>query len=291
QALFSGVENEETLAFKAKIEKETPEQTAEAGKLHDIFSFYNHGTQVASIVIEGNPAVRLLNARLTWPDNADVNDSTQSYEQWARLHVTNIRKFVAYFKKQKVRVVNASWSMTRNGVEENLEKDHPKMNARDRKILAERIFNSIKNALAESIGSAPEILFVVSAGNVNSDAGFNNAIPASLQLPNLITVGAVDAKGAAAMFTSFGKTVTLYALGVNIETVVPGGEKLKFGGTSAAAPQVTNLAAKLFAVNPNFTVKQVVQFIKQGAETSDNDKRLKLINPKRSVQLINEEQD
>jgi hypothetical protein len=50
--------------------------------------------------------------------------------------------------------------------------------------------------------------------------------------------------------------------------------------TSAAAPEVANLAAKLFAINPKLTVAEVVKLIKDGADTSAADKRLKLINPR-----------
>ena len=65
-----------------------------------------------------------------------------------------------------------------------------------------------------------------------------------------------------------------------------GGEKLMFGGTSAATPEVANLAAKLFALNPKLSVAQVVKLIQDGAHTSEADGRLKLINPKRSVELL-----
>jgi subtilisin family serine protease len=111
-------------------------------------------------------------------------------------------------------------------------------------------------------------------------------IPASFDLPNVLTVGAVDAGGAAADFTNFGKTVTLYANGVDVESFVPGGEHIKLSGTSMAAPQVTNLAAKLFALRPKLKVSQVIQLIQDGADSSGSDNRLKLINPKRTVELL-----
>ena len=176
--------------------------------------------------------------------------------------------------------------MTRGGIDENLAKTRPTLTPQERKIEADKSFTIIKNALVEEMRSAPEILFVTAAGNDNNDADFNEGVPSSLELPNLITVGAVDASGAAANFTSFGKTVRLYAQGVDVESVNPGGEKLNFGGTSFAAPQMTNLAAKLFALNPKLKVAQVVKLIQDSADASEADKRLKLINPKRSVELL-----
>ncbi len=96
---------------------------AQEFQLTKVYNFYNHGTQVAYIASKGNPAARILNARFTWLDNADKIDAFQSYEKWSHTYVTNIKKYIDYFKKQNVRVVNASWSMTRKGVEENLEKE------------------------------------------------------------------------------------------------------------------------------------------------------------------------
>ncbi len=286
EQFVAGVDNEETRAFMAEVQAETPKELMEDSRKYDLYSFYNHGTQVASIAIDGNPAARILNARFTWRDNADPIDTTQSYEQWADAFAINVKAFVEYFKNHGVRVVNMSWSMTRTGTEENLENWEPKLSAERRKMKADKIFAIIKNALKESIENAPDILFVVSAGNTNSDADFNEAVPSSLELSNIITAGAVDETGSALKFTSYGKTVSLYALGIDIPAKIPGGETLKFGGTSAAAPQVTNLAAKLFALNPKLTVHQVIQLIRNGADVSASDDRLNLINPVRSVSML-----
>ncbi|HEY9405344.1 MAG TPA: S8 family serine peptidase, partial [Pyrinomonadaceae bacterium] len=101
-----------------------------------------------------------------------------------------------------------------------------------------------------------------------------------------LAIGAVDERGAAASFTSFGKNILLYAQGVNVPALIPGGGNLMFGGTSAAAPQTSNLAAKLFALKPKLTVAEVIKLIQNGADASESDNRLMLINPKRSVELL-----
>ncbi|HUR97397.1 MAG TPA: S8 family serine peptidase [Pyrinomonadaceae bacterium] len=286
QQFGAGVETDETRALKLKIQSLTPEQGIEQGRLFNIFSTYNHGTAVAGVAVAGNPAARILNARLTWRDRSGQPDSVAEDAERMGKIAANIGTFVNYFKKHDVRVVNMSWSMSRGGIAENLAKTKPTMTAQERKIEADKSFTIIKNALVKAFRSAPEILFVCSAGNTGSDAGFNEAIPSSLEMPNLITVGAVDVSGAATPFTSFGKTVRLYAQGVDVESVNPGGEKLKFLGTSFAAPQMANLAAKLFALEPKLAVAEVVKLIQEGADTSEADSRLKLINPKRSVELL-----
>ncbi len=48
---------------------------------------------------------------------------------------------------------------------------------------------------------------------------------------------------------------------------------------------MTNLAAKLFALDPTLTPEQVIQLILDGATTSDDGAR-RLLNPKASLALL-----
>jgi hypothetical protein len=108
-----------------------------------------------------------------------------------------------------------------------------------------------------------------------------------LHLPNLIAVGAVNQAGDETSFTSYGDTVVVDADGYNVESYVPGGSKLQLSGTSMASPNVTNLAAKLFALQPSLTPAQVIDLIKRGSTTSEDGRR-HLIDEKRSVALLRE---
>jgi subtilisin family serine protease len=71
-----------------------------------------------------------------------------------------------------------------------------------------------------------------------ADAAFEAAIPSDIVLPNLLTVGAVDMAGDEAPFTSYGPTVKAHANGYQVESYLPGGERVAFSGTSMASPQV-----------------------------------------------------
>jgi len=51
--------------------------------------------------------------------------------------------------------------------------------------------------------AAPDILFVAAGGNTDNDNRFASLAPASFELPNLITVAAVDRAGDEAAFTSY----------------------------------------------------------------------------------------
>jgi len=79
----------------------------------------------------------------------------------------------------------------------------------------------------------------------------------------------------------------VYASGYHVESFIPGGKKVRFSGTSMAAPQVTNLAGKLFAVDPAMTPEKAIELILAGATPSDDGKR-KLIDEKRTLELVKE---
>jgi subtilisin family serine protease len=95
-----------------------------------------------------------------------------------------------------------------------------------------------------------------------------------------VTAGAVDQAGDETSFSSFGRTVVVHANGFEVDSVIPGGERLKLSGTSMAAPQVTNLAAKLFALDAKLSATQVKALILTSAERKG---RVNLIDPKAAI--------
>lgn len=72
--------------------------------------------------------------------------------------------------------------------------------------------------ILEAITNCPDMLFVCSAGNTGTE--FLN-YPASYNLPNIISVTAVDQVGNLADFASYGSTVDVAAPGVAIYSTVP----------------------------------------------------------------------
>jgi subtilisin family serine protease len=103
-----------------------------------------------------------------------------------------------------------------------------------------------------------------------------------------MTAGAVDKAGDEASFTSFGK-VDVYANGYEVDSVLPGGDHQSASGTSLASPQVTNLAAKLFAKYPQFTAPQVKKLIVDGSDEKEiTGRKIRLLNERRSFELASE---
>jgi subtilisin family serine protease len=77
--------------------------------------------------------------------------------------------------------------------------------------------------------------------------------------------------------------VNVHANGFEVESYIPGGQRLKFSGTSMASPQVTNLAAKLFALDPALTPAEAKALIMEGC---DKDGRVNLVSPAKSIGLL-----
>jgi subtilisin family serine protease len=76
--------------------------------------------------------------------------------------------------------------------------------------------------------------------------------------------------------------VVVHANGFQVESVIPGGERVPQSGTSMASPQVANLAAKMLAVNPALGPQELIAMIRGTAERSADGRRV-LIHPKRAV--------
>jgi subtilisin family serine protease len=247
------------------------------------YGIYAHGTHVAGIAVDGNPAARVLVGRMTF-DHRVVPElpTLELARQEARAAADN----VAYLQAAEVRVVNMSWGVAPEHLEHILELHNAGGTPAERKALARRLYDVYADALRQAFVAAPDILFVAAAGNADSDNRFSSYAPASLDLPNLITTAAVDRAGDEAAFTSYGK-VEVYANGYEVESYVPGGERMPLSGTSMAAPQVVNLAAKLLAVFPHLTIAQLRALIVDGADEKiiGEGKRIRLLNPARSFEI------
>ncbi|HEV2617496.1 MAG TPA: S8 family serine peptidase [Candidatus Acidoferrales bacterium] len=282
QDLQTGVDSPEARALKQMMASSSPEQLNAELSDSDVIGNFVHGTHVAGIAVRGNPASRIVVFRFNLPTHA----FPPSIDRAKRL-AADYQQISEYCRTRNVRVVNMSWSSTVAGFEDWLWSTKPHLDPEKRKSEAQAIYQIRRKAIEDAIRNAPGTLFVASAGNSNSNASFDQSFPAALHLPNLITVGAVDQAGDETTWTSYGDTVVVDADGYRVESFVPGGSRLRMWGTSMAAPQVANLAAKLFALDPSLTPEQAIKLIRDGATTSADGRR-HLIDPKRTVELLQE---
>jgi thermitase len=130
-----------------------------------------------------------------------------------------------------VRVINASWGST-----------------------------SKSKALEDVIRAAGEqgILFVAAAGNDGSDNDRRPHYPSNYDLPNVISVAALDRNDQLTSFSNFGiKTVHVAAPGKDILSTWLNDAYRDASGTSMAAPQVSGVAALILSKEPNLSVEKL----------------------------------
>ncbi|HEX4882833.1 MAG TPA: S8 family serine peptidase [Casimicrobiaceae bacterium] len=284
--LQSNIDSKEAADLKQHLSTLKPEAYKSTIEEINLAGNYIHGTHVAGIAMAGNPYARLAVARIEfdWHLTPDPCPTPELVAQGAK----NAAAYVDFFKRHDVRVVNMSWGGSVNDYENALEQCGIGKDPEDRKKIARKYFDTGRDALTKAIRGAPGILFVAAAGNENADADFAESIPAAIDAPNLLTVGAVDRAGDEASFTSYGKTVAAHANGYQVESVIPGGEKIAESGTSMAAPQATNLAAKMLAVNPKLTPVQVIRLIRDTTEKTPDGRRM-LLDPAKAVAAARQE--
>jgi subtilisin family serine protease len=111
------------------------------------------------------------------------------------------------------------------------------------------MFQAIQQAQAQGI------LFVAAAGNDGtSNDGENPTYPSSYDLPNIVSVAAIDNRDGLATFSNYGsKHVHVAAPGVNVYSTYMGSSYKSLSGTSMATPHVAGIAALLTSEHPDWT--------------------------------------
>jgi subtilisin family serine protease len=137
-------------------------------------------------------------------------------------------------RKQKgvnVRIISASWGSTQKS-----------------------------KALEDAIGRAGDegIMFIAAAGNNGDDSDKRPHYPAGYNLPNVISVAALDRNDKLASFSNYGaKSVHIAAPGKEILSTWLNNEFYVASGTSMATPEVSGVAALILSTNPKMSVKEL----------------------------------
>jgi len=278
--LTSSIDSEEAAELKKHLGSIEPDQVNDFIEELSFAALYMHGTHVAGIAAEGNPFARIMVARLSFDYHNPPKPLT--VETATRI-AASFKRTIRYFRAYGVRVVNMSWGWTLKEIEAGLEANGVGENAEARGKMAREILDILSASLRKEMAEAQNILFVTAAGNSDTDVEFDQTIPSSYDLPNLIVVGAVDQAGDPTGFTSQGENVRLYANGFEVESYVPGGGRMAASGTSMSSPAVVNLAAKILAVEPFLAPPEVIELIMAGATPRDDDPDFLLLNPKRTM--------
>ena len=143
-----------------------------------------------------------------------------------------------------IRVMNASWGST-----------------------------SGSKALEDAIRAAGDagILFVAAAGNSSTDNDKRPHYPSNYDLPNVVSVAALDRNDALTSFSNFGaKTVHIAAPGKDIISTWLNDQYREASGTSMAAPHVSGVAALIVAANPNISVAKLRERLLRSVDKLDS---------------------
>ena len=115
-------------------------------------------------------------------------------------------------------------------------------------------------ALEDVIRAAGQagILFVAASGNASANADKSPHYPASFDLPNIISVAALNRNDELASFSNFGaKRVHIAAPGAEILSTWLNGDFREASGTSMATPEVAGVAALVLAVEPKLSMEDL----------------------------------
>lgn len=100
-----------------------------------------------------------------------------------------------------------------------------------------------------------DILFVAAAGNASTNNDRTPHYPSSYNVPNVLSVAALDRHDQLATFSNYGaKSVAIAAPGVDILSTWLGNQYEEKSGTSMATPVVSGVAALIVAQHPRISV-------------------------------------
>ncbi len=235
------------------------------------WSGYAHGTGVADIALAGHARAEILIARMEWWHGSPPIPCWS--RELAVREAESIGALLAFIVGAGARVVNMSWGRAERAYLSNLAECASQVPIEERRALARFTVDTIRAVLQQGMRAAPHVLFVGAAGNAGTSVEAEN--PATrFSEPNFLLVGAVDRAGVRARYTNVGPEVTLFANGDRVSARLPGGALSFPSGTSMAAPNVTNAAAKVLAVNPSLSGTELRRLLEATADRNATGDRL-----------------
>jgi len=244
-----------------------------------------HGTHVAGIMVAGNPHAQLAIFRSAWAGEARVYHHRGPTDAELALERANVEAIAEYINRHEIKVVNASLGFSTDYVESAIGHETERYSTpAEVRTRAEEVQEHRRASWALVFERCPSTLFVVAAGNSNRDVVEYGTVSASHEAENLMAIGAVDRFGGWATFTNSNpERVQVFDHGVEVDSLIPNGERVPLSGTSMASPNVANLAGKMLAVSPNLTPAQIINIIRETGDAIDPPFSGRIANERRAI--------
>ncbi len=203
--------------------------------IYDNYLHDNHGTFLASIICGSHDAGKIYGIA------PNIKILPLKFMSGSRGQTSDAIKAIDYAASKGVKIINCSW---------------------DSPIYDKDLYDTIKRH--------SDILFVCSAGKSGKDLADEPIYPACYDLPNIISVAAMDNKGELYIFSGYGEDVDIAAPGVNIYSSLPDGDYMYSSGTSLATAYVTGTAALIMSLNMEITPEFIKEVILESSTKIDS---------------------
>lgn len=235
---------------------------------NDLSDNHGHGTHISGIIgAEGGKGTRMMGIA---PRVSIITAKYYDPKSPSSNNLINTIRAIRYCTQVGATIINYSGG----GLEPSEKEKEAIRDARD--------------------ASGRPILFIAASGNERSNSDYKKYYPADYDLPNIISVTAIDRDKNVLESSNYGEqSVDIAAPGKDIRSTLPGSTYGTMTGTSQATAVVTGAAALVKAKFPDYTATEVIKVL---TETGDFDpdklrgktSRQKRLNVYRALSIIGE---
>ena len=230
----------------------------------------------AGIAVRGNPAARIVVARITFDHKTRADAALGRARAARRRCQQSVRRLLPHARRsRRQHELGRDAERRRRGAREERARNRCRRpQATRRALLRDRPRGTHRRDRERARHPVH-----LRGGKRQQNSSFNEDIPASIRPPEPDRGRrrrSSRRRDVVHQLRSDGRSST--PNGYQVESPIPGGTRVRLSGTSMASPNVVNLAAKLFALDPTLRPADVIRLIRDGATTTPDGRR-HLIDP------------